>query len=394
MYHYYLKRGFKLTFIRELRFMGRDKTFSLSLLFIPIITFFFLAAVFYNGVPTDMPIGVVNHDNSPLSRQLIQMVDAGQSVKVAYDLSSVEHGRELMYEGKISGVLVVPVDFEKNILSGQKVNCSAFISGLNILVGSLIERDVTTTVQTFSTGIEIQKLVTSGKSASEAYNLSMPIYFDKHILFNPYTSYAYYLLPGFMPMMLLLIVLLSSAYSVGIELKEGRAWEWLASSGGNIFTAVVAKLLPYTLIFIVHLLVMNVMMYSYLKVPLSGDIWLIAAANLLFVIAYQMVGVLITVIFANMRLAMSICAGYGVLAFSFSGLTFPIMAMNPFVGLFSNLFPLTFYIKVFIDQAMRGAPSYVSYIDIAVLLLFILLPLLSLFRLKRLVSDSKYWGKS
>lgn len=374
--------------------MGHDKTFSLSLVFIPIITFFFLAAVFYSGVPSDLPVGVVNQDNTPLSRQLIQMVDAGQAVKVAYDLGSVEEGRDLMLEGKISGVFVVPIDFERKILSGEKVNCSAFISGLNILVGSLIERDITTIVQTFSAGIEIQKLVSSGKSATDAYNLSMPIYFDKHILFNPYTSYAYYLLPGFMPMMLLLIVLLSSSYSIGIELKEGRASEWLASSGGNIFTATVAKLLPYTIIFMVQLLVMNVIMYSYLKVPLSGNIWLIAAANILFVLAYQMVGVLITVVLANMRFAMSICAGYGVLAFSFSGLTFPIMAMSPFVAPFSNLFPLTFYIKVFIDQAMRGAPSYVSYIDIAVLLIFILLPLISLFRLKVLATNKKYWGKS
>ncbi|MEG1935110.1 MAG: ABC transporter permease [Rikenellaceae bacterium] len=389
-----MNRGFNLTFIRELRFIGRDKTFSLAIIFIPIITFFFLTAVFYNGVPTDMPIGVVDNDNTPLSRQLIQMVDAGQAVKVAYDLSSVSEGRDLMFEGKLSGILVVPVDFERKVFRGEKVSCSAFISGLNILVGTLIERDVTTTVQTFSTGIEIQKLVSAGKSKAEAYNLSMPIYFDKHILFNPYTSYAYYLLPGFMPMMLLLIVLLSSSYSIGTELKEGTASIWLSSSGGSIFTATMAKLLPYTIIFIVQLLVMNVIMYNYLKVPLNGNIWLIAAANLLFVLAYQMVGVLITVIFANMRFAMSICAGYGVLAFSFSGLTFPIIAMSDYIAPFSNVFPLKFYMNVFIDQAMRGAPDYVSYIDLAVLMVFILIPLLSLLRLKVLATNKKYWGKS
>ena len=386
--------GFGAVFLRELRFLRRDKTFSFSIVLIPIITMYFLVALFYKGVPDNMPIGVVDLDGSQMSRQMIQMVDATSSVDVAYDIGSVEQGRSMMKKGIISAVVVVPKDFQRSIYRGDKVECSAFISGLNILVGSLLERDITTAVKSFSAGIEMQKLLSAGKSQQEVTAIAMPIYYDKHILFNPYTSYAYYLLPGFMPMMILIMVLIGSAYAFGSELKNGTGRTWLAAGKNNILIATAAKMLPYTLISIVHLLLMNYLMYDYLDVPLLGSKIMLVAANVLFLIAYQMIGIFFISIFANMRLAMSISAGYGVLAFSFSGLTFPLMAMNPVVAMCANLFPLTFYVNVFIDQGMRGAPLYVSYMDLAMLMIFVLATLLSLFRLKKLALNERYWGLS
>ena len=386
--------GFGAVFFRELRFLKRDTTFSISIVFIPIITMFFLVALFYKGVPDSMPVAVVDLDNSPLSRQMIQMIDATSSVDVAYEISSLEEGRNMMKKGDVSAVVVVPTNFQRSIYNGDKVDCSAFISGLNILVGSLLERDITTAVKSFSAGIEMQKLLSMGKSSKQVEAISMPIYYDKHILFNPYTSYAYYLLPGFMPMMILLMILLASAYAFGIELKERSAKEWLSASGDNILVATFAKMLPYTLISIGHLFLMNYLMYDFLAVPLVGSKEMLLVAGFVFLIAYQMLGIFFVAVFANMRLAMSLSAGYGVLAFSFSGLTFPFMAMSPFVAACGNLFPLTFYMNVFIDQAMRGAPLSMSYIDIAILLVFIFVALLSLFRLRTVAQDEQFWGRS
>ena len=81
------------------------------------------------------------------------------------------------------------------------------------------------------------------------------------------------------------------------------------------------------------------------------------------------------------------------LAFTFSGLTFPMMAMYPWVQAFSKIFPFTFYTDIFIDQALRGAPVVDSLWDMGYIALFIILPMLCLPRLRKICSDEKYWGR-
>ena len=105
------------------------------------------------------------------------------------------------------------------------------------------------------------------------------------------------------------------------------------------------------------------------------------------------VHVLIVSLLANLRLSLSIGGGYSVLAFTFSGLTFPMMAMYPWVQAFSKIFPFTFYTDIFIDQALRGAPVVDSLWDMGYIALFIVLPMLCLPRLRKICSDEKYWGR-
>ena len=81
------------------------------------------------------------------------------------------------------------------------------------------------------------------------------------------------------------------------------------------------------------------------------------------------------------------------LAFTFSGLSFPIMAMWEPMQWVSRIFPFTFYTDIFVDQMLRGAPAVYSLPDLGCLLLFVVLPLLCLPRLKRVATEEKFWGR-
>ena len=105
------------------------------------------------------------------------------------------------------------------------------------------------------------------------------------------------------------------------------------------------------------------------------------------------VHVLIVSLLANLRLSLSIGGGYSVLAFTFSGLTFPIMAMWPAMRYLSKLFPFTYYTDIFVDQMLRGAPVACSLPDMGYMSLFIVLPLLCLPRLRTICTEEKYWGR-
>ena len=105
------------------------------------------------------------------------------------------------------------------------------------------------------------------------------------------------------------------------------------------------------------------------------------------------VHVLIVSLLANLRLSLSIGGGYSVLAFTFSGLTFPIMAMWEPMQWVSKIFPFTFYTDIFVDQMLRGAPVVCSLPDMCYMSLFIVLPLLCLPRLRTICTEEKYWGR-
>ena len=88
-------------------------------------------------------------------------------------------------------------------------------------------------------------------------------------------------------------------------------------------------------------MLMNTILFKFVGVPLNGSVPLLFASGLVFVLAYQAIGVAISALLSNLRLSLSIGGGYSVLAFTFSGLTFPFLAMDLPVRIIGYVFPLT-----------------------------------------------------
>ena len=380
-------------FKREIERFARHRTFSLLSVGLPLVAVLYFVVLLDKGVAADIPIAVFDQDNSTLSRQAARMIDASRSPKVAYYVSDMLEAEQLMKQGKIDAVVHFPKDMERDILSTKQVKVMAYINGSNVTKNGLLDKDIRMTMYTFSAGIEIQTLVKKGISEKEAYDMMMPVYLEKHVLFNPYINYGYYLLPLFLSMMLLVFTLMSTIFTFGVEFKNATAEEWLDTAGGDIFAAYAGKMLPYTLIFTILTLFINTIMFQFLGVPMNGSKGMLLVSSLMFILAYQSIGVLIIGLLGNLRLGLSIGGGYSVLAFTFSGMTFPAMAMYPVVRALTYIFPLTFHMNLFVNQAVRGAPSVWSLPDLMALTLFIILPLFVLPRLKRMCGDAKYWGR-
>ncbi len=379
---------------RELRRLTHQPMYFVLMFLLPLLSFAFFAVLFQKGVARDIPIAVLDQDRSTLSRKVTQMIEETPTALVAYGIQSMDEGERLMREGRISAVVQIPAFFEKNILSNSQTHIEAYISGSNITVNGLLSKDIQTAVTMFSAGIQIQLLTKQGLTERQAMAQLQPVRFDKHVLFNPYINYGYYLSPSFMPMMLLIFIVMVTVFSIGTELKNGTAREWLASADDSMGAALLGKMLPVTVIMFLLSLVMFVIIFKVVGVPLNGSFTLILTGTLLFILSYQSISVLIVSIMANLRLSLSLGGGYSVLAFTFSGLTFPIMAMYPTMRAVSKLFPFTYYTDLFVDQMLRGAPARCSLPDLGCMALFIVLPFLCLRRLRRLCTEEKFWGKS
>lgn len=235
---------------REIYRVARQPMYWLLTVILPIVAFAFFAVLLYKGVARDIPIAVVDQDNSTLSRKVTQMIDATPTAWVAYGVQGMEEAERLMLQGKVMGIVLIPDFFEKNILNNSQTHLESYLTGTNITVNGLLAKDLQTTVTTFTAGIQLQLLMKQGLTEKQAMAQLMPVRFDKHVLFNPHINYGYYLSPSFMPMMLLIFTIMATIFVIGSELKNGTAREWYDTAGGSVFAAYAGKILPITVIIV------------------------------------------------------------------------------------------------------------------------------------------------
>mgnify|MGYP001532629874 CR=1 FL=1 len=378
---------------RELVRLTHQPMYFVLMLVLPVVSFAFFALLFNKGVARDIPIAVLDDDHTSLSRKVTQMIDATPTALVAYEIQDMDEGERLMREGKVMAIVQIPSFFEKNILSNSQTHIENYVSGTNITVNGLLSKDIQTAVTTFTAGIQLQLLTKQGLSEKQAMAQLMPVRFSRHVLFNPYINYGYYLSPSFMPMMIMIFTVLATVFALGSELRYSTAKDWMESADYSFGAALIGKLLPVFMSMTIMSLLMFFILFDIINVPLNGSFGMLFGGCLIFILSYMGIAVFVVSLTADLRLALSLGGGYSVLAFTFSGLSFPIMAMFGSMRAFSRIFPFTYFTDMIVDQALRGAPIVYSLPDMCYMILFLLLPVITLPRLYKISNDSRYWGK-
>ncbi|MBO5891065.1 MAG: ABC transporter permease [Alistipes sp.] len=381
------------TLRRELTTIKGDRLYFAVLVVLPLVMVLFFGVMFYRGTLDNLPIVVVDRDNSPMSRKLVSMVDATAGVEVVWSVGSMAEAESLMLEGEAMAALYVDRGFARDIYGGVTADVECYLLGTNISASGIVERDVQQAVQSLSAGVALEKIQAMGVGYSSAMVDIMPIRVQTNILSNPYLNYGYYLAPIFMIMGVVIFTILATTYAIGRELRYGTAKAWMQSAGESLWCGVVGKLLPVTTAMVILSQLIYAILFGVMGMECAGSYLWLSVAALLLIVAYQAVAIAFIAMTANLRLALSLGGGYGVMAFTFSGITFPTIAMFGVARVAAKCFPLSYFSEVFIDQAMRGAPLYVDMPKLGVLMLFIVLPILSWRRLHTVVNEEKYWGR-
>lgn len=245
-----------------------------------------------------------------------------------------------------------------------------------------MQSNLATVLRSLSAGVSISKREAIGQSKEYILSQVQPIQRSNHMLFNPTITYSVYLSTIVMPIMLQIFILLMTVYCIGIEIKERTSREWLRLSNKSIFVALTGKLLPYTVVFYIVMMFQNFLLYKVMQVPMNTSLRWLMLGSLMFVLAYQALGVLFIGVLPLMRYAINLAAFYGILALSLCGFSFPTTSMPSFVQYWSNLLPARHYMHIFQSQILTGFELRYSLPSYLYLLIFMLLPLLILNRLK------------
>ena len=379
---------------REINRIRQNPAYRFLLFFGPLTGILLMYFIFRNSTVKEIPIAIVDKDHSTLSVKIGNAIEASPDVDVVFQSQDFFEARELFEQGTVKAIVIIPEETEELVFNGAVTTLPVYINGTNVLLAGLVQRSVLTTIRTVSGGVQLKKQLMEGKNYTDAMVRVMPVNIQKHLLFNPFTNYTYFLSSAMLYMMLFLFVLLSSVYTLGNELKRGTGSELLEISGNSVRFAIAGKLAPYTFIFSAFAVFINFLLYKIEGMPLNGSFAAIFAGQLITVVTYQLLGLVFIGATINLRLALSLASAYSMMAITFSGLTFPIEGMPLAARIFAALFPFTWWEKLFISQSLRGAPVSEALIYICYILIFILVSLSVMPVYKKYLANPKYWGKS
>ncbi len=343
------------------------------LIFVPLITFFFLSFIYIKGGIRDIPVAVIDHDQTQLSRMATRYIDAESMLKVVKQPDSRLSPEEILDREEAYAVIVIPKDFEKEVITGHSSSIFAFVNASSILHGNMIYSALSTVSITISTGALIQRFKEQGKSFDQSMAMALPIKVHVKPLYNPWYNYLYYLIPGLLTVLFFMIVFFVSARTINNECNSGSFTLLLEKANHSILNIVIGKAIGiYILSMSVYLLIIGII-FPVFGIPVFGNFWYITLLFSLATFANIFMGMAISAIIKDEVIAMDLSFFYNSPAFVFSGFTFPIFGMPALNAFYAHLIPYTYFLTGFIKLYEMDTPLHYVLPEFKSLALFALI---------------------
>ena len=370
---------------REMCRMVRQPLYWFCLVAAPILSVIFFTTLMDSGLPQNLPIGIVDQDNTTTSRSITRNLDAFQAAAVTQCYPSVTEARRAVQQGDIYGFYYIPQGTSRKAQRQEIPTVSFYTNYAYLVAGSLLYRDMRTMSELASGAATRSVLYAKGAREEQAMAFLQPIVIDTYAIGNPWLNYSVYLCNTLIPGVLMIFIFMVTVYGLGIEVKQGTVGSWLAKAKGQIWTAVGGKLLAQTVVFLLVGLFLVWYLYVHLRFPCHAGIGTMMIVMTLGILGAQGLGVFMFAMLPSLRLGLSFASLWGVLSFSICGMSFPVMAMHPALQGLAWLFPLRHYFLLYVNCALDGLPLSNAWPYAVALLAFAVLPMVLMRRLRHVM---------
>lgn len=368
--------------LRELLILRQNHIYRFCMVLFPILVIFFFTSLMDDGQPLNLPVGIVDLDNTSTSRSLSRKLDGFQMSKVVARYPSVAEARRAIQRNEIYGFLYIPKGTTDKLLASRQPKISYYYTYTSIAAGSILMKDLKTVSTLGSAGLGQATMRAKGLTDAQIQTLLQPIKIDLHQIANPWTNYNAYLSTMMVPGIIMLFIFLISAYSIGTELKFATGKKWMEMADNNITVALLGKFLPQTIIWLAIVYGYEWYVFYHLGFPHLGSPWMLVLLGLMQVLASQGFGIFAFGLMPSLRMSMSVCSLWAVLSISMAGSAFPIMGMDAPLQSLSWLFPLRHYWMMYQTCVFNGFPLVETWFHFAAMAAFLLLPWLVVNKIK------------
>lgn len=384
-----MRKGIGVVFIREWKRIFSSKICIWGMIIAPLLSFVILLYMMGEGLPSKIPIAIVDLDNSFTSRSLARQLDAFPKTSIKFKSLSFKEARIAMERNKIYGIFTIPRDFAKDAVGGNRPKIVFYTNNAFLISGSLLFQDMKTVSVLASAAIGLQMGQAKGFTTRQLMPVLQPITIQTHPIGNPWINYSVYLNNVLIPGIVFLILTMFTISCIGSEVKDGSG-KYLLEIGGTPMKVMLGKLLPYTILFFILSLFFISVLYRYNHFPLHSGVFPMMLDYLCLILSAQGFGLILLGVFPNYRLALSAASLLGMISFSITGFSFPSIAMSPVLYGISFLFPLRHFFLIYTDQALNGISLGYSAYHYAALLGFLLIGICLAGRITKFLSDNVY----
>ena len=344
-------------FVRELRLIFSDAG-AVLLFVIAMFIYPLLYAIGYEKeVVRDIPVAVVDLDHSSTSRQYSRMADATEQLSVYCKPGSVKEAEQLFYKGNVKGVILIPANFEKDIMSVKQSSITVYCDASYFLLYKQVFSGASFSSATMGAGIEIKRLIAEGKSTSQAYDMQDPIKVDVYNLYNPSGGYGSLVMPG------MILIIMQQTLLIGIGMLGGTIRErkiFLKMTGrskhhlGSV-RLVFGKAAAYTFVYLFNALFALVILYKWFSFPDKGSVLDVLILFIPFLLSVSFLGLAISMLFKERAHSMMFMVFLSPLVVFLSGISWPTSAIPPALYGLAHIFPSTYVVPAYIKVRTCGA---------------------------------------
>ena len=322
--------------VKELRHLRRDRLTGGMIVGIPtVLTLLFGYAI--NQDVRHLRAGFVDLANTQRSRSLVSDSQATQVIDIVLAAASVDELEALLRRGRIAVGLVIPADFETRIEKRDRPAAQLLVDGGDPIVLASVR-----------TLLNLPLDVTA-KSAPDG-----PATYELRAYYNPERRSAVFIVPGLCGLILTLTMVLFTSIAIVRERERGNL-ELLIATPIRTLELMIGKVVPYVVIGYVQVTLILLFAVFLFDVPIRGELSDFYIATGVFVAAALSLGLFISTIATTQFQAFQMTWVSFLPQLLLSGFMFPFDGMPPWVRSFSELFPLTHFIRIVRGILLRGA---------------------------------------
>lgn len=332
-----LKREFKL-------FWGND---VLKILFFgaPLLYGILIGYVYSKGKVTDLPIIVVDEDQSSMSAKAIEMMQDNEILSISALQFDTQNLDRLMIEKDATCVVLIPKGFEKDVLTKQYPEITTIVNTSNVLTANYASGALQVVLETLKVGTQIETLRKQGTPESlimSQYEPFKTTFIKKN---NRSTNYMYFLWPGVLATVLQQVLLLGLALSFASEFENGTFIN-LVKQTKNTVSLIAVKIIPY-LIMSFAVWLMYWAFTWWFNIPFYNNLGALTLIAGVFILAVCFIGILISILIPNQLKATEILMVVATPSFMISGFTWPLSQMPEWIQIIASGIPLTHFLPAF-----------------------------------------------
>ena len=346
--------AFFRSFRVELVHFFKDKALFSSVVVTGILVAFIYSAVYQNEIPEKIPVSVVDMSQSSLSRNFTSMVGAGQNIKIVGIGSNLEDAQTQFEHGEISGIVLIPENFEKDITYGRGSSISLYSDASNMMINKGISTAVSKSLATFNAQIEVSGTMRRGMTYINSVNTRRAVTPVSNALFNPTGGYATFLLP------VVYLIIIQTLLLTGIGVLEGTMREYdnyhsIYKSNFNILPILLGRSMAYLMICILLFSIIAGGCMSIFDLPFLANFFDVIIYLIPFFLAVIFMGFSLRGIFKRREDAALSITFTSIPALFLTGISWPEFAFPTWVKILSTSFPSTFGAKGFVAMSQFGA---------------------------------------